>query len=81
MSVDVGQLRRDLRLTAEQEGWPDADLREVGAAIKAAIDAGDEETLQGWAGQLGWWRTSIAEVGQRLRVAEQRIRTEQRAKR
>lgn len=70
----IAQMRRDLRLTADREGWPESDVREVGAAIRAAIETGDEEALQGWAACLAWWRELLASYASRLRAFEAAVK-------
>lgn len=72
--VNIDQLRGDLVLTAARDGLSDAEVKEIGASIKAAIDAGDEEALQGWAAQLGWWRETLASFAPRLRAFEAGIK-------
>lgn len=79
MSVDIDQLRRDLRLTAEREGWSEAEVREMGTAIRADIDAGNTEALEAWAEQLSWWRRLLTSYAQRLRAFEAAVRAARRA--
>lgn len=81
MSIDTDRLRADLRLTAAREGWPEAEIKEIGAAIKAALDAEDEEALQGWAKQLAWWREMLVSFGPRLRDFEAEIKAEAASRR
>ena len=73
--VDIDQMRRDLRLTADREGWSDAEVKELGAAIRAAIEAGDQEVLRYWAGRLAWWRELLASYAPRLRAFETAVRS------
>lgn len=74
MTVDIAKLRADLRLTAARDSWSDAEIREVGAAIKAAVDADDQEVLSYWATELAWWRQLITDSAPRLRAFEARIK-------
>jgi hypothetical protein len=75
MSVDIDQLRRDLRLTADREGWMDEEVREIGGQIRAALDGGDEETLAYWARELAWWRELLAGCAARMRAFEASVRS------
>ena len=76
MSVDIDQLRRDLRLTAAREGWADEVVLEIGARIRAALEAGDEETLSYWAQELAWWRELLSSYAFRLRAFEAGVRAQ-----
>jgi hypothetical protein len=71
---DIDQLRKDVALTAEREGWSREETLEIGAAIKADIERGDEEALSGWAKQMAWWREMEAEALGRAKGMAQRIR-------
>lgn len=73
-AADIDRMRADLRLTAEREGWSAEEALEIGATIKAAIDANDEPLLAYWAGRLAWWRELLASYGPRLRAFEAGVR-------
>lgn len=78
--VDLARLRLDLRQTAEREGWSDAEMREIGAEIKSAIDASDDERLRYWAARMAEWRELLASYAPRLRAFEARVRAESSAR-
>lgn len=72
MPVDLDQLRSDLRYTAAREGWSDAEIKAMGADIKAMIDRDDQEALAWQAEYFAWWRLMVAEVaGKRARTGGQ----------
>lgn len=51
-SVDLTRLRADWAAAAQARGWSEAEAQEAGAAIKAAIDAGDDALVALWADWL-----------------------------
>lgn len=71
--TDIDQLRADLRLTAEREGWTQKDVTEIGNEIKRHIAEGDEAALAGWAKQLSFWRELITRTGIECRAFEQAV--------
>lgn len=64
----IERMRLDFPLAAKAEGWSVEDQDEVGAAIRAAVAAGDQETLAYWAKRLAdgaaQWRAWCARVRQ-----------------
>lgn len=72
MAVDLNRMRRAFLCAAAWCGWTEADQAEIGAEIKSALDAGNEETLAYWAARLealaGW-----AHLATLCRAAEARI--------
>ena len=72
--ADLNRMRRAFLSAAAWCGWSEADQAEIGAEIKAAVDAGNEEALAYWAARLeqlaGWLH-----LAQQCRAAEARIRT------
>lgn len=72
--VNIDQLRQDMKTTANREAWSNADFKEVGASIKAAIDADDQQALRVWAKDMAWYRELDAYVQQRRQGATERIR-------
>lgn len=72
--INIEQLRKDVALTAEREGWSREETLEIGTEIRKAIEAGDEEALAGWAEQMAWWREMLASTAPAVRAAEHRIR-------
>lgn len=56
----IEQMRSDFPLAAQAEEWTAEDQAEIGAAIKAAIDAGDAEAV-------GYWAVVLAEAAARWR--------------
>ena len=81
MAVDLNRLRRAFLSAAAWCGWSEADQEEIGAEIRAVIEAGNEEVLAWWAAYIeslaGW-----AHLATLCRAAEARIKAqaeEQRA--
>lgn len=73
MPADLNRMRRAFLSAAAWCGWTEADQAEIGAEIKAVVDAGDEEALAYWAERLealaGW-----AHLAALCRAAEARIK-------
>lgn len=73
MAVDLNRMRRAFLSAAAWCGWSEADQAEIGAEIRAAIEAGNEEALAYWSARLeqlaGW-----THLAARCRAAEARIR-------
>ncbi len=80
MAVDLNRMRRAFLGAAVWCGWSDTDQEEIGAEIRAAVEAGNEEVLAYWAARLeelaGWARLATL-----CRAAEARIRTQRAAER
>lgn len=77
----IETMREDFPWAAKGEAWDAAEQAEIGAAVRDAIAAGDEEALAYWAGRIRVaaeaWRAWCA----RVRLAEARIREEMSARR
>lgn len=52
MKVTMNRLRLTFGAAADRLGWSDADRADIGADIRSAIDAGDNDRLQWWADRL-----------------------------
>lgn len=78
--MDLDSLRADFVTVADdrkaRQGWSDADVAELGAAVKTAIDAGAEVDLQAWGEFLSAEATALRESARVCREAEQRVRTQ-----
>jgi hypothetical protein len=57
----IDQLRNDLRFVAARFEWPRERVLEVGAAVRKAIDAGDQETIKSFAREYAWRRQATCE--------------------
>lgn len=72
MATDLNRLRRAFLSAAAWCGWSEADQEDIGAEIRAAVEAGNEEALAWWAAYLealaGW-----AHLTTLCRAAEARI--------
>ena len=81
----IARLRTDFsRVTADRtahQGWSDADVAELGAAIKAAIEGSDAEALADLARYLAFEAGLIDAGAQACRAAEARIRAQRAAER
>lgn len=64
---EIDRMRADFPLAALAEGWSAGDQAEIGAAIKAAMDAGDAETI-------AYWSAVLAEAAGRWRAWCERVR-------
>lgn len=73
MTPDLNRMRRAFLCAAAWCGWTEADQAEIGAEIKSALDAGNEEALAYWAARLealaGW-----AHLAALCRTAEAHIK-------
>lgn len=78
MSIDIDQLRKDVILTADREGWSQEETRVMGGDIKAMIDRDDQEALEWQARYFAWWREMLLSFGPRLRAAEAGVKEERR---
>ena len=71
----IEQMRADFPDAAKWEEWSAEDQAEIGAEIRAALEANDAEALAYWAEELaraaGEWRS----FGARVRAAEERMKT------
>lgn len=85
MEQMIGKMRADFGVVAEARKaageWSDSDVRDFGAAIKAAIDAGDSTVLALWARWLADLSAGVvffslvvrgSEAAMRARVAADR---------
>ena len=70
----IEQMRTDFPLAAKAERWSAEDQAEIGAAIKAAIDANDTEALAYWSGQIAEAAATWRAWCNRVRLAEARIK-------
>lgn len=63
MSLIVEKMRADWRLVAEfkrkHEEWSEADEKEIGDLVKAAVASGDESLISCWARWLGELASAI----------------------
>lgn len=80
MSADLNRMRECFLVAATWCGWSVFDQAEIGAAIKAAIDSGDEALLAYWCGYIEE-ASGLAHLTALCRVAEARIRAERQAER
>lgn len=72
MAVDLDRMRRAFLSAAAWCGWSEADQAEIGAEIRAHVEAGNEEALAYWAAYLEYlagWEL----LGRLCRAAEARI--------
>lgn len=73
MTIDLNRMRRCFLVAAVWNGWTEADQAEFGAAIKAAVDAGDTEALAWWADFLEQ-ASGLAYLTALCRATEARIK-------
>lgn len=75
--AEINRMRRCFRVAAVWEEWSEQDQTEIAAAIREAIDAGDQDILAGW---MAWLEdiSSLERMGTLCRAAEERIRSERR---
>lgn len=78
--IHLNRMRECFLVAATWCDWSDADKAEIGAAIKAAIDSGDEALIAYWAAYLEE-ASGLAHLTALCRAAEARIRAEKHAER
>lgn len=61
MSVDLDQLRNDLRSVAARFEWPRERVLDVGSMVRKAIDAGDQAALASFAREYAWRQQATCE--------------------
>lgn len=80
MTIDLNRMRRAFLSAAAWCGWTEADQAEIGAEIKSALDAGNEDAPTYWAAHLealaGW-----AHLAALCRAAEARIKAQPKEQR
>lgn len=57
----IDQLREDLRFVAARFKWPRERVLEVGAAVRKAIESGDQETIKSFSREYAWRRKADLE--------------------
>lgn len=85
MQKIVTKMRADFARVAEHrvktQDWTEADEREIGAAIKAAVDKGDPDMIHSWALWLADLSASIAAWELIVRGSLARMRHQARTER
>lgn len=85
MQKVIEKMRADFALVAEERrgrgDWDEALEREIGAAIKAAIEADDVEMIACWAAWLADLAMQISAFALVVRKSESRMREQARIER
>lgn len=77
----IERMRADFSLAAKAEQWSVEEQAEIGAVIKAAIEANDAEVLAYWSGRIDEAATRWRDWCARVRLAESRIKAAAETKR
>lgn len=70
---DLDRMRECFLVAARMRQWSEADQEEIGAEIRAAVEAGDEEAIAAWQQHLEA-ASGLAELAALCRAAEACIR-------
>lgn len=78
-------MRADFALVSAErlacKDWDGADVAELGAAVRAAVDGGDAEAASAWADYLASEAAPLRTRAQSCREVEARIRAQRAAER
>lgn len=85
MDKVIAKMRADFVRVAEvrkaRQDWTEEDEREIGAAIKAAVDKGDPDMILSWAAWLADLSSAIAAWDLIVRGSVARMRAQARQER
>lgn len=77
-ATEISRMRKYFNVAAVWEDWSEADQEEIGATIRADLDAGDPAILACWQAWLEDM-SGLERMGALCRAAEARIKAERKA--